>query len=123
MIKLPYFLRIYYSMINICETVLSFIRNNSLYIDKSAYFTVVFGQLTVYGILLTFYQFLSSYLTIGEQYSFLGINITEYYVKRGIRFFGRLSNIMIVVLIVWESIYKPVTVVFKQCLGNQFWRL
>lgn len=105
-------------MINICETVLSFIRSNSLYIDKSAYFTVVFGQLTVYGILLTFYQFLASYLTIGEQYSFLGINITEYYVKRRIRFFGRLSNIMIVVLIVWESIYKPVTVVFKQYLGD-----
>ena len=35
--------------------------NNNLSIDKATFFTVIIGQITIYGILLTFYQFVASY--------------------------------------------------------------
>ena len=47
----------------------NYVVNNYLIIDKSTYLTIVIGQITIYGILLTFYQFLSyqrvRYLVIG----------------------------------------------------------
>ena len=59
--------------------------NNDLNIDKATFFTVIIGQITIYGILLTFYQFVASYQ--GNERSvtrYLGINITEYFVKKKI---------------------------------------
>lgn len=57
--------------------------NNNLSIDKATFFTVIIGQITIYGILLTFYQFVASYQG-GEKAAtcYLGINITEYFVKK-----------------------------------------
>ena len=42
---------------NMLKKIINYILNNNLNIDKATFFTVVIGQITIYGILLTFYQF------------------------------------------------------------------
>lgn len=68
------------------EIMKKYCMNNNLSVDKSTYLTVIFGQITMYGILLTFYQFVASYQG-GEKAAtrYLGINITEYFVKKKIK--------------------------------------
>ena len=67
--------------------------NNNLSIDKATFFTVIIGQITIYGILLTFYQFVASYQG-GEKAAtrYLGINITEYFVKKKIKIFNKIIS-------------------------------
>ena len=60
------------------ETFGDYIINNTLYIDSSTYFTNVIGQITLYEIVLAFYQFLASYNS-GDTY--LGVNLVEYYLS------------------------------------------
>ena len=43
------------------QTIMDYMLNNDLNIDKATFFTVIIGQITIYGILLTFYQFVASY--------------------------------------------------------------
>ena len=83
--------------------------NNNLSIDKATFFTVIIGQITIYGILLTFYQFVASYQG-GEKAAirYLGINITEYFVKKKIKIFNKIiSKKMFGVLLILEILYKP----------------
>ena len=71
------------------QTIMDYMLNNDLNIDKATFFTVIIGQITIYGILLTFYQFVASYQ--GNERSvtrYLGINITEYFVKKKIKIFN-----------------------------------
>ena len=46
---------------NILQNFICYVLNNRLEIDKSTFLTIVIGQITVYGILLTFYQFVESF--------------------------------------------------------------
>lgn len=59
------------------QTMMNYIFENNLNIDKTTFFTVIIGQITIYGILLTFYQFVASYKKVSNQY--LCFNITEYF--------------------------------------------
>ena len=43
------------------QKIIDYMLNNNLSIDKATFFTVIIGQITIYGILLTFYQFVASY--------------------------------------------------------------
>ncbi len=95
-------------MINI---VSEYIKNNNLYIDKSIYITVVIGQLTIYGIMLTFYQFIASYKNSANQY--LGILITEYYVTRKIWIYKIIQNKIFIALFLAELFTKPVLNIFS----------
>ena len=93
--------------------------NNNLSIDKATFFTVIIGQITIYGILLTFYQFVASYQG-GEKAAtrYLGINITEYFVKKKIKIFNKIiSKKMFGVLLILEIHYKPFMTIYGDTLG------
>lgn len=94
--------------------------NNNLSIDKATFFTVIIGQITIYGILLTFYQFVASYQG-GEKAAtrYLGINITEYFVKKKIKIFNKIiSKKMFGVLLILEILYKPFMTIYGETLGT-----
>ena len=43
------------------KMLVDYIFNNNLNIDKTTFLTIIIGQITIYGILLTFFQFVVSY--------------------------------------------------------------
>lgn len=56
-------------------------------IDKATFFTVVIGQITIYGILLTFYQFVADYRGSEKSVTkYLGKDIAEFLYTRIWRF-------------------------------------
>ena len=65
------------------QIIIDYMLNNNLNIDKATFFTVIIGHITIYGILLTFYQFVAAYQ--GNQKAairYLGVNIIEYSVRK-----------------------------------------
>lgn len=92
----------------------NFLFNNDLYIDKTTYVTVVIGQITIYGILMTFYQFLASYSRSDNGITqYWGIDLAQYYVKRDIKLFDRFTRTRIFIIIfIFEIIYKPFLLIF-----------
>lgn len=102
------------------QTIMDYMLNNDLNIDKATFFTVIIGQITIYGILLTFYQFVASYQG-GEKAAtrYLGINITEYFVKKKIKIFNKIiSKKMFGVLLILEILYKPFMTIYGETLGT-----
>lgn len=99
--------------------------NNDLNIDKATFFTVIIGQITIYGILLTFYQFVASYQG-GEKAAtrYLGINITEYFVKRNISVFNNIvSRKIFGAIFVLEILYKPFITIYGDMLPIEMLRV
>ena len=112
----------------------NYIFNNNLNIDKSTFFTVIIGQITIYGILLTFYQFVAAYQ--GNKKAairYLGYNIIEFYVNKNAGVYGKIRTIfkiIFVLMFVLEILYKPIITVYgdmfpaeKICLINFLWFL
>lgn len=102
------------------QIIIDYMFNNNLSIDKATFFTVIIGQITIYGILLTFYQFVASYQG-GEKAAtrYLGINITEYFVKKKIKIFNKIiSKKMFGVLLILEILYKPFMTIYGETLGT-----
>lgn len=102
------------------QKIIDYMLNNNLSIDKATFFTVIIGQITIYGILLTFYQFVASYQG-GEKAAtrYLGINITEYFVKKKIKIFNKIiSKKMFGVLLILEILYKPFMTIYGETLGT-----
>lgn len=95
------------------QTMMNYIFENNLNIDKTTFFTVIIGQITIYGILLTFYQFVASYKKVSNQY--LCFNITEYFMKKNIivpkKLFGA--------ILIFEILYKPFITVYGKGLSIQ----
>lgn len=89
--------------------ILYYIINNQLQIDKATYIAIVMGQITIYGILLTFYQFVASYQ--GSQNSmttYLGVNLIDYFVKMKVSMFKIVvSNPYFFIFFILEVLYKP----------------
>lgn len=106
-------------ILDLLEILKDFMLNNSLNIDKSTFFTVIIGQITIYGILLTFYQFVASYQ--GSEKAairYLGINITEYFVKKKITFFNNVvSRKFFGALFILEIMYKPFITLYGEHLS------
>ena len=102
------------------QTIMDYMLNNDLNIDKATFFTVIIGQITIYGILLTFYQFVASYQG-GEKSvtRYLGINITEYFVKKKIKIFNSIiSKKMFGILLIFEILYKPFITIYGETIGT-----
>ncbi len=102
------------------QIIIDYMFNNNLSIDKATFFTVIIGQITIYGILLTFYQFVASYQG-GQKAAtrYLGINITEYFVKKKIKIFNKIiSKKMFGVLLILEILYKPFMTIYGETLGT-----
>lgn len=94
--------------------------NMNLFIDKSMYFTIVIGQITVYGIMLTFYQFVVSYQDPENMItSYLGENITEYLNKKELKAYKKIiSRKIFSAFFMLEILYKPFLVVFGDWVSN-----
>lgn len=89
--------------------------NNSLNVDRATFFTVVIGQITVYGILLTFYQFVTSY---NDATRYLGFKCTDYLVNRNISVFNNLVSKKIYgAIFILEILYKPFITIYGDLLS------
>ena len=107
------------------QKIMDYMLNNNLSIDKATFFTVIIGQITIYGILLTFYQFVASYQG-GEKAAtrYLGINITEYFVKRNISVFNNIvSRKIFGAIFVLEILYKPFITIYGDMLSIEIIRV
>ena len=107
------------------QKIIDYMLNNNLSIDKATFFTVIIGQITIYGILLTFYQFVASYQG-GEKAAtrYLGINITEYFVKRNISVFNNIvSRKIFGAIFVLEILYKPFITIYGDMLPIEMIRV
>lgn len=90
------------------QKIIDYMLNNNLSIDKATFFTVIIGQITIYGILLTFYQFVASYQGNKKAVNqYLGINIAEFFVKKNVKFFNKIiSKKYFGGIILLEFLYK-----------------
>ena len=67
------------------KMLVDYIFNNNLNIDKTTFLTIIIGQITIYGILLTFFQFVVSYQENKREVTqYLGSNLTIYFIKKNI---------------------------------------
>ena len=87
-----------------------YIINHTFVIDKSTYITVILGQITIYGILLTFYQFVASFEgTSSASRKYLGVGLTEYCMRKKVSLFRLIvSKPYFYILFLLEVLYKPV---------------
>jgi len=69
--------------------IIDYIINNQLYIDKATYIAIVGSQIAIYGILMTFYQFVASFQGNSDSVTkYLGFNLTEYFIKKKVLTFN-----------------------------------
>ena len=110
--------------------IYKYIISNNLNIDKGTFFTIVIGEVTVYGILLAFYQFLASYKFNENSIDrYLGIKVIDYYIYKYLGFFNRIiSNNIFKVCIVLHIFYKPLLLIYENVISisiikilNFFW--
>ena len=75
------------------KKLIDYILNNNLNIDKSLFFTIVIGQISIYGILLTFYQFVASFQGNRKAaVTYLGTSLNEYFVKQTVSSFHKIVS-------------------------------
>lgn len=98
--------------------IIDYIINNQLHIDKATYITTVVSQIAIYGILLTFYQFVASFQGNSDSVTkYLGVNLTEYFIKKRVSIFNRIvSKPVFSILFIMEVLYKPLLNIY----GNFF---
>lgn len=98
--------------------VIDYIINNQLYIDKATYIAIVGSQIAIYGILMTFYQFVASFQGNSNSVTkYLGFNLTEYYIKKKVLTFNLIvSKPYFYILFILEALYKPILKIY----GNFF---
>ena len=110
--------------------IFKYIISNNLNIDKGTFFTIIIGEVTVYGILLAFYQFLTSYKFNENSIDrYLGIKVIDYYIYKYLGFFNRIiSNNIFKVCIVLHIFYKPLLLIYENVISisiikilNFFW--
>lgn len=114
------------------QIIIEYMFNNKLNVDKTTFFTVIIGQLTIYGILLTFYQFVAAYqVNKKAAIRYLGINITEYLVKNNTSVFNHIvSKKVFGAIFIMEILYKPFITIYGDmlleetiCVMNFLWFL
>lgn len=104
------------------ETLIDYACNNQLIIDKGSYLAIVIGQITIYAILLTFYQFIVSFQgTNGRSVlQYLGVNLIEYYVKKKLVIYNWvISKQWFGLLFVLEILYKPIISIYGKVIPDE----
>nr|WP_295684465.1 hypothetical protein [uncultured Lachnoclostridium sp.] len=98
--------------------IIDYIISNQLYIDKATYIAIVGSQIAIYGILMTFYQFVASFQGNSDSVTkYLGVNLTEYFVKKKVSSFNLIvSRPYFYILFILEVLYKPILNIY----GNYF---
>lgn len=103
------------------ETLIDYVFNNSLVIDKGTYLTIVIGQITVYAILLTFYQFIVSFQGTNDRsvLKYLGINLIEYFVNKKLVIYNQIiSKPLFGLLFILEILYKPIISIYGNVIPD-----
>lgn len=95
--------------------LIDYIINHTLVIDRSTYITVILGQITLYSILLTFYQFVVSFEgTPGSSLKYLGVSLTEYYIRNKRSMFHRIvEKPYFYILFLLQILYKPILAIYS----------
>lgn len=100
---------------SLIQYLIDFIFHNNLIIEKSTYFTVILGILTIYGIALAFYQYVESHNVNKECY--LGENIISACMKYETSVINNIiSNDLFKLGCLFEILYKPFIIVYKDIL-------
>lgn len=99
--------------------IYKYIISNNLNIDKGTFFTIIIGEVTVYGVILAFYQFLASYKFNENSIDrYLGIKVIDYYIYKYLGFFNRIiSSKIFKVCIVLHIFYKPFLLIYENVIG------
>lgn len=102
--------------------ILNYIINNQLYIDKATYITIVLGQITIYGILLTFYQFVVSFQDLSSSVThYLDVNLTEYFIKKKVSIFDKvISRKIFLIIFILEVLYKPMLNIYGDLILGKY---
>ena len=103
------------------ETLIDYAFNNQLVIDKGTYLAIVIGQITVYAILLTFYQFIVSFQGTNDRsvLKYLGINLIEYFVNKRLVIYNRvISKPLFGLLFILEILYKPIISIYGKVIPD-----
>ena len=99
------------------EIMKKYCMNNNLSVDKSTYLTVIFGQITMYGILLTFYQFVAD-KSDGKK-TYLGCNLNECYIKKNVVFLNIVQGKIFTIILILEILYKPLVIVYGYLFNEE----
>lgn len=99
--------------------IYKYIISNNLNIDKGTFFTIIIGEVTVYGVILAFYQFLASYKFNENSIDrYLGIKVIDYYIYKYLGFFNRIiSSKIFKVCIFLHIFYKPFLLIYENVIG------
>lgn len=104
------------------ETLIDYAFNNQLIIDKGTYLTIVIGQITVYAILLTFYQFIVSFQGTNDRsvLKYLGINLIEYFINKKLVIYNLIiSKPLFGLLFILEILYKPIISIYGNVIDRK----
>lgn len=103
------------------HTLQNYFFHNELCIDKTTFLTIIIGQIAVYGILLTFYQFVASYQRNEKNtYRYLGTNIIDFYIRKNTGFFGKIvTKRIFALLLAAEILYKPLIDIYGHILSTE----
>lgn len=105
----------------IARIMIDFIFDNNLSIDKATFFAIIIGQITIYGTLMVFYQFVKSYSRNGDVVlTYLGVDIEKYFMKKNLGVFANIkTRIIIAVILILEILYKPFIVIYGEKCSNE----
>lgn len=103
------------------EILMDYIVTCQLQIDRSLYFSVILGQITIYGALLTFLQFVVSFQSKNSKITtYLGINLKEYYLKKNLSInHAVVSTPVFWILFLAEVLYKPFISIWGNCFDER----
>lgn len=103
-------------------SIIKFISDLQLTIDRGTYLTVIIGLLTVYAVALAFYQFTASFHggTGTRAGTYLGINLVEYHMKKGLGICSTvISSRLFWVFFAAAILYKPIESIFGECFSEK----
>lgn len=105
----------------IARIMIDFIFDNNLSIDQATFFAIIIGQITIYGTLMVFYQFVKSYSrNEGVVRTYLGVDIEKYFMKKHLGVFANIkTRIIIAVILILEILCKPFVVIYGEKCSNE----
>lgn len=103
--------------------LLSFVWENELQLDKAVYFTVVIGQLTIFGIFLTFMQFVASLNGDKNIQTYLGRDLKHFYIIKKLKFYQMIKSKWFLCLLMLCILLKPFLTLFQYMIKIEVIRI
>lgn len=109
-------------MNNLIEFI-SFIWKKELVLDKSIYLTVILGQLTIYGIFLTFMQFVATLNGDNSIKTYLGKDLKQFYMIKKLKFYRIIRSRWFLYLMIISILLKPFMTIFTSIINTEVNRI